>query len=70
MWEKVASRSHKPIKIFPFGANSDEVMLYGTVDYGLKAGGSNSVDWAGRAHLTNKEGSLKMDFYQVYLVSP
>jgi hypothetical protein len=25
MWEKVDSRSHNPIKIFPFGSYSDEV---------------------------------------------
>jgi hypothetical protein len=68
MWEKVASRLHKPLKIFPFGANSDEVMLYGTVEYGLKAGGESKVDWAARAHLVREGGGVKMDFYQVYLV--
>lgn len=69
MWEKVASRSHNPIKIFPFGPDSDEVMIYGTVEYGLKAGGSASVDWAARARLTKGNGAVKMSFYQVYLVS-
>lgn len=69
MWEKVSSRCHKPLKIFPFGPNGDEVMLYGTVDYGLKDGKNASVDWAARAHLVQEEGTVKMDFYQVYLVS-
>lgn len=69
MWEKVASRKHKPVKVFPFGRNSDEVMLYGTVDYGKKDGGSSTVDWAARAHLVKQDGDFKMDFYQVYLVS-
>lgn len=72
MWEKVSSRSHRPIKIFPFGSYSDEVMLYGTVEYGLKAGGNSGLDWAARAHLVKNEedgGKVKMDFYQVYLVS-
>lgn len=74
MWEKVSARSHKPIKIFPFPSSSsgggEEVMLYGTVDYVLKNGGKNvSVDWAARAHLVEQAGELKMDFYQVYLVS-
>lgn len=70
MWEKVASRSHRPIKIFPFGSNSDEVMLYGTVKYGLKAGGESGLDWAARAHLVKDgEGKVRMDYYQVYLVS-
>ena len=69
MWEKVSSRSHNPIKIFPFGSYSDEVMLYGTVKYGLKSGGESEVDWAARAHLVKVDGKVKMDYYQVYLVS-
>jgi hypothetical protein len=69
MWEKVASRKHKATKIFPFGPNSDEVMLYGTVQYGLKAGGESGLEWAARAHLVKEDGRVKMDFYQVYLVS-
>jgi hypothetical protein len=68
MWEKVSSRAHKAPKIFPFGPNSDEVMLYGTLKYGLKAGGDSSKDWAARAHLVKEDGRVKMNFYQVYLV--
>lgn len=68
MWEKVASRAHNPIRIFPFGSNANEVMLYGTVRYELKAGGISSVDWAARAQLTKERGAVKMSFYQVYLV--
>jgi len=69
MWEKVAKRSHKPTKIFSFGSGSDEVMIYGTVDYELKDGKSTTVDWSARAHLAHEDGELKMDLYQVYLVS-
>ena len=36
MWKHAASRSHKPEKSFPFGPNADEVMMFGTVSYGLK----------------------------------
>ena len=68
LWEKVAERTHDPIKIFPFGPNSDECMLYGTVAYKLKAGGNVSVDWAARAHLVKEGGAVKMSNYQVYLV--
>ncbi|KAF2680328.1 hypothetical protein K458DRAFT_434437 [Lentithecium fluviatile CBS 122367] len=67
LWEKVTSRVHKPLKIFPYGPNSDEVMLHGTVRYELKAGGKSSVDWAAYAHLVKIDGGVKMDFYQVYL---
>ncbi|OCL08089.1 hypothetical protein AOQ84DRAFT_340897 [Glonium stellatum] len=67
MWEKVQSRLHKPLKIFPYGPNANEVMLFGTVQYGLKAGGQSSVEWAAYARLKKVDGSVKMDFYQVYL---
>jgi len=67
MWEHVASRKHKPLKVFPYGPNSDEVMLYGTVVYGLKNGNTSGLDWAARAHFVEEGGSIKMDFYQVYL---
>ncbi|KAK3068216.1 hypothetical protein LTR53_014403 [Teratosphaeriaceae sp. CCFEE 6253] len=67
MWEKVAKRSHKPEKIFAFGPGSDEVMLFGTVDYELKDGKKTTLDWSARAHLAREEGELKMSFYQVYL---
>ena len=69
MWEKVSSRLHDPVKIFPFGPDSDVVMLYGTVKYTFKAGGEAGVEWAARAHLVKTDGNVKMDFYQVYLVS-
>ncbi len=69
LWEKVSGRLHKPLKVFPYGANADEVMLFGTVDYELKDGRNASVDWSAHAHLVKEDGKVKMDFYQVYLVS-
>ncbi|CAD0089101.1 unnamed protein product, partial [Aureobasidium vineae] len=67
MWEKVNRRKHTALKVFPFGPNSNEVMLYGTVEYGLKDGREATVDWAARAHLVKQDGAVMMDFYQVYL---
>ena len=69
MWEKVASRSHKPGKIYSFGADADDVMLDGTVDFVLKDGKKAGFEWGGRAHFTKEDEGLKMDFYQVYFVS-
>ena len=69
MWEKVAKRSHKPKQLFPFGSGSNDIMLFGTVDYTLKDGRSTGIDWAARAHFVEDKGALKMDHYQVYLVS-
>lgn len=68
MWEKVSARLHYPLKIYPFGAGSDEVFLYGKVDYTLKDGKKTTVDWSARAHFAKVDGELLMDFYQVYLV--
>ena len=65
----VQKRKHHLKKIFPFGDNSNEMMVYGTVDYGLKNGKDVSVDWAGRALFSEEGGKLKMATYQVYLVS-
>jgi hypothetical protein len=70
MWEKVASRSHKPSMIYPFGKGGDDVMLHGTVDYELKDGKrAEGIEWAARAKFGAENGGLKMVFYQVYLVS-
>ena len=69
MWEKVAKRSHKPAQLYAFGKGSDDIMLFGTVDYVLKDGRGTTVEWSARAHFTKESDGLKMDFYQVYLVS-
>jgi hypothetical protein len=70
MWSAVASRRHTVHKIFPFGNNANEVMLYGHVVYELKSGDNSGKDWAARAVLTksSEEGRLQLQFYQVYLV--
>ena len=69
MWEKVKSRSHKPVKIFPFGADSNEVMIYGSVAYEFKAGGSSGLEWAARGTLEEVEGRVVWKEYQVFMVS-
>lgn len=66
-WEKVASRLHSPLKIFPFGENASEVMLYGTVAYVLKDGRKADVAWGARANLVKDDGKWKFEYYQVYL---
>jgi len=67
MWVAVASRLHTPIKIFPFGSGSSEVMLYGTVAYTLKDGRRANVEWGARANMVKDGGDWKLGFYQVYL---
>lgn len=68
MWDTVVSRKHTIKKIFPFGNDATEVMLYGTVDLGLRTGESKSIDWAAHAQLDCSGEGCKMKFYQVYLV--
>ncbi|KAF4966696.1 hypothetical protein FSARC_5640 [Fusarium sarcochroum] len=69
MWDAVASREHTLHKVFPFGAGSEEVMLYGIVALQLKNGGSAEIEWAGRAELQKaaSDGKYRFKFYQVYL---
>lgn len=70
MWAAVASRKHTVPKIFPFGSNTNEFMLYGTVALGLKNGAESELEWAGRAQLVKSptDGKWRMKFYQIYLV--
>lgn len=71
LWTHVASRRHTPTQIY-FGGDN-ELMLYGGVNYRLKANPDNEVyvPWAGRVVFAPQKGDedIKMQFYQVYLVS-
>ncbi|KAJ8610741.1 hypothetical protein MRB53_038383 [Persea americana] len=58
-----------PLQIYAFGHESNDVMLFGTVDYELKDGRKTRADWGARAQFANEDGELKMQFYQVYLAS-
>lgn len=70
MWTSVASRKHTLHKIFPFGNDATEVMLYGSVELGMRSGSTVEMDWAGRAQLVKEsDGEYRMSFYQVFLVS-
>ncbi|KAJ9485665.1 hypothetical protein VN97_g7703 [Penicillium thymicola] len=69
LWTHVASRRHTPTQIY-FGGD-DEIMLYGGVNYRLKATPDNDVyvPWAGRVVFAPQKGDedIKIQFYQVYL---
>lgn len=71
MWEKVEARKHTVHKVFPASfteaAGEQELMLFGSVEYKLKAGGQDSVDWAGYAHLVKDDGAWKFQYYRVYI---
>ena len=77
MWTKVAKRSHKPLRVFPFPMTSSasgegqELMLHGTVSYVLKEGDKavNDVPWAARATVVKEGDKVRMSAYHVYLDS-
>ena len=84
MWTAVSGRLHTPVKIYPFGSGSSEVMLFGTVDYSFKDGKKvtvcisnlsgamanlTQIEWGGRANVVKEDNSWKLGFYQVYMVS-
>lgn len=70
MWNAVSKRSHYPSKVFPFGPDGDEVMIYGKVHYTFKDGKEvKGVEWAARGTLVKSEGRAIWAQYQVYLVN-
>lgn len=71
-WEKVAKRKHVCKGIFPSATNpEEEVMTWGTLDYGFKDGSSKeNIQFATRLQMAkDSKGQLKIKFYQVYIVS-
>lgn len=59
MWTAVEARLHTVYKVYPFGAEADEVMIYGIVDYTFKDGRKTTVcylryhEWSGLVSHTN-----------------
>ncbi|ORY78928.1 hypothetical protein BCR35DRAFT_304965 [Leucosporidium creatinivorum] len=69
MWGGVVSRHHQPERVYSFDQDGSELMLHGTVDYGLKNGKRvDQVGWAARVVFAEGD-ELKMKRYQVWLVS-
>lgn len=69
-WDKVATRHHVCSGIFPSPDNKDELMTYGTVDYGFKDGTQKKgIEFAARLVMDQSGAQPKIKFYQVYIVS-
>ncbi|KAM0748668.1 hypothetical protein T439DRAFT_327936 [Meredithblackwellia eburnea MCA 4105] len=67
MWGGVATRKHTVHKVYTSDPEASELMLFGTVDYGLRNGKSvTGVGWAGRIVFAAGP-ELKMQEYQVWL---
>lgn len=74
-WEKVREREHVVLDVFarPSAREGEdtELMIRGTVEYGMKDGSAGHADWAGFMKLRwlEEEGGYKLAFYQVWIVS-
>lgn len=68
MWANVATRVHVVDRVFPSTSaeSKNELMLFGSVEYGLKNGKVIKTEWAGRMVFDEVEKE-RMRFYQVYL---
>ncbi|KAI8711464.1 hypothetical protein NCS52_01409800 [Fusarium sp. LHS14.1] len=64
-WDKVASRDHRPAKIFAFSKDSLDVMIDGTTVYNWQDGSSKTGVWACRVEFKEVEGALKISGYHV-----
>lgn len=68
MWAAVASRDHTVFQVFPSTKDPKEFMLEGSVEYELKDGAKQMVDWAGHAKVEKPEsGQWQFSHYQVFL---
>lgn len=68
-WAAVQSRDHTVYKVFPFGANSDEVMLHGRSHNVSLDGVESTFTWAARMHFRKAEDvSVLIDKYTIIVV--
>ncbi|RSL52119.1 hypothetical protein CEP53_008190 [Fusarium sp. AF-6] len=69
-WAVVQSRDHTVYKVFPFGVNSDEVMMHGRSHNVSLDGVKSTFTWAARMHFRKGEdGSVLIDKYTI-IVDP
>jgi hypothetical protein len=71
MWNGVPKRIHRPLKIYPFGDNAQEVAIMGTVEYWPDDGSYVKKDMAARARYQKnpQTGVVEMSSLQVWLTT-
>lgn len=69
MWNGVPKRLHRPKKVFPFGKDSKEVVIVGSVEYWADDGSHNTQDMSAHAKYKRdaKTGKVVMESLQVWL---
>lgn len=68
-WVNVASRVHRPAKIYAFDTGASEFMVDGTTVYNWQDGTSKTGVWACRILVKEVHGALKVADYHVVFVS-
>ena len=71
LWATISWRKHTIRDASPYGNNSDQVEIHGSVDLGLLDGQTKTLVFSSRGHLTpvESEWGYKWDSYQVFIVS-
>ncbi|KAL2208410.1 hypothetical protein CC79DRAFT_1331592 [Sarocladium strictum] len=68
MWNVVVARDHTVFQVYSSPTDPTEFMLEGSVNYELKDGSKQMVDWAGHAKVVKSDdGQWRFEQYQVYL---
>lgn len=68
-WVNVASRDHRPAKVFAFGPGALDFMVDGTTVYNWADGSSKTGVWACRFRIKEVDRVLKISDYHVVFVS-
>ena len=68
IWANIPNRDHRAIRVFPFGNDGDELMVYGTVDYKHHDEHEKGTEWAARVKLAKEGGQIKIALYHIFLV--
>ncbi|KAK4046296.1 hypothetical protein OIV83_006170 [Microbotryomycetes sp. JL201] len=65
-WKGIATRDHTAKQVFTIDQECSQVMIDGTLTYGLENGKSISVDWAAKMVFATGTQQLRMKEYQVW----
>jgi len=65
-WGDISTREHTVLGIVPFRPHASDVLLWGTVKYGMKDGSTKESDWAAKGSFVRVDGAVKWKDYKVY----
>ncbi|KAF2740953.1 hypothetical protein EJ04DRAFT_423933 [Polyplosphaeria fusca] len=71
MWNSIPKRTHRPLKVYPFGDDATEVAIIGTVEYWPDDGGYIKKDMAARMKFQRSPKTSKPEIasLQVWLIT-